>query len=63
MDDGTRWVPTHPKFLFPVKALGIVFRAKFLDALHQLRTQQALLCNEAITELILPGRAWLRTRL
>jgi hypothetical protein len=31
--DGQRWIPSHPKFLFPVKALGPVFRGKFLDFL------------------------------
>jgi Putative transposase len=24
-EDGTRWVPTHPRFLFPVQALSTVF--------------------------------------
>jgi hypothetical protein len=41
-DAGTYWVPTHAKFLFPVKALGEVLRGKFLDALQQLHTTQAL---------------------
>ena len=36
-DQGTRWVPTQPRFLFPVHALGTVFRAKFLEALHHSR--------------------------
>jgi hypothetical protein len=31
-EDGTRWVPTHPRFLFPVQALSTVFRATFLAA-------------------------------
>lgn len=31
-EDGTHWVPTHPRFLFPVRALSTVFRAKFLAA-------------------------------
>ena len=33
-DKGSRWVSTHPRFLFPVQALGRVFRKKCLDALH-----------------------------
>jgi hypothetical protein len=33
-DDGTRWLPSRPDFLVPVKALSIVFRAKFRDALR-----------------------------
>jgi hypothetical protein len=36
-DKGTRWVPTHPRFLFPVDALGTVFRAKFLEGLGHSR--------------------------
>jgi len=34
--DGSRWIPTrHRGFLFPVRALAKVFRAKYLDALQQ----------------------------
>jgi hypothetical protein len=32
--DGTRWVPSRPSFLFPVRALSCVFRAKFLAAVR-----------------------------
>ena len=32
--DRARWIRGRTTFLFPVKALGIVFRAKFLDALQ-----------------------------
>ena len=46
-DDGTRWVPTHPAFLFPVKALGTVFRAKFLAALAHAHTTAALTFSDA----------------
>ena len=31
--DGERWIPAKPGFLFPVRALSKVFRAKYLDAL------------------------------
>lgn len=31
--DRTRWVAARQNFLFPVKALSLVFRAKFLDSL------------------------------
>jgi hypothetical protein len=31
--DGTRWIPTNGKYLLPVKALGRLFRGKFLAAL------------------------------
>jgi hypothetical protein len=33
--DRTRWVPARQDFLFPVKALSRVFRAKFLDAVKK----------------------------
>jgi hypothetical protein len=34
--DGKSWVSLSPKWQFPVKALSIVFRAKFRDGLRQL---------------------------
>jgi hypothetical protein len=34
--EGQSWVPTGPKWLFPVQALSRVFRAKFRDGLQQL---------------------------
>jgi len=34
--DGKSWVSLSPKWLFPVRALSIVFRAKFRDGLKQL---------------------------
>lgn len=42
-DDGSRWVHGDHKFLFPVRALGKVFRGKFLDGLGQLARQGRLL--------------------
>jgi ssDNA-binding Zn-finger/Zn-ribbon topoisomerase 1 len=53
-DDGTRWVPTHPAFLFPVKALGTVFRAKFLDALGHARMTAALTFNDTTAAFATP---------
>lgn len=53
-DDGTRWVPTHPAFLFPVKALGTVFRAKFLEALTHAHTTAALTFSDATAGLATP---------
>ncbi len=41
-DDGQSWHPTHAKYLFPVKALSSVFRAKYLEGLGQLYTEQVL---------------------
>jgi hypothetical protein len=32
-DDGSQWIPSHPRYLFPVRALSPVFRAKFLAGL------------------------------
>lgn len=37
-----QWLATHPRFLFPVHALSTVFREKFLDALSQAFTSNAL---------------------
>lgn len=34
-EDGQRWIPARPGFLFPVRALSAVFRGKYLDALAQ----------------------------
>ena len=34
--DGTRWLPARADFLVPVRALSIVFRAKFREALKTL---------------------------
>lgn len=34
--DGNRWIKSHPRYLFPVRALGSVFRGKFLDGLRRL---------------------------
>jgi hypothetical protein len=33
--DHTRWIRGRASFLFPVKALSIVFRAKYLEGLHR----------------------------
>jgi hypothetical protein len=41
--EGDRWIPTKRRdFLFPVRALSRVFRGKYLDALQQTYTQDAL---------------------
>lgn len=50
-DQGTRWAPTHPKFLFPVKALGKVFRSKFLEALQEPAFHPSLYFNEQTAHL------------
>lgn len=40
--DGSRWVPAKRNFLFPVRALGIVFRAMFIKELRRLRSDGKL---------------------
>ena len=45
--DGQRWVHARKDFLFPVKALAVVFRGKFMAALKEAYARQ---------ELIFPGR-------
>lgn len=40
--DGTRWIAAKDGFLFPVRALSTVFRAKYLDALQQAFTAARL---------------------
>jgi putative transposase/transposase-like zinc-binding protein len=40
--DGTQWRACPRRFLFAVKALGAVFRGKYLAGLERLRTQQQL---------------------
>ena len=32
---GSRWIPANPTFLFPVRALSKIFRAKFLEGLRR----------------------------
>jgi hypothetical protein len=39
--DGSRWVPTSRRYLFPVHAMSIVFRAKMLGALNHAHRRQA----------------------
>jgi Putative transposase/Transposase zinc-binding domain len=50
-EQGTRWVSTHPKFLFPVGALGEVFRGKFLQVLRTPEMAQALRFTDATQHL------------
>jgi hypothetical protein len=64
--DRDRWLPAHPRFLFPVRALSKVFRGKFLDGLRQLYDTQQLLFPavvETVAALTQPARfyAWLST--
>jgi predicted Zn-ribbon and HTH transcriptional regulator len=47
--DRNRWVSARQDFLFPVKALSLVFRAKFLDSLKKSFDQNKLLFVGQIT--------------
>ena len=60
--DGARWISARPGFLFPVRALGAVFRAKFLAALRQGFTAGRLSFAGSTAPLADPPAfaAWLR---
>ncbi len=49
--DRTQWLPAKPKFLFPVRALSKVFRAKFLDGLRRLYASGQLVFPAALTNV------------
>jgi hypothetical protein len=50
--DHSRWIPARKNFLFPVKALSLVFRGKFLGFLKQLLDQGKIQAeSEALKEL------------
>jgi hypothetical protein len=42
MAEGSQWIPSHPRYLFPVRALSKVFRAKFLAGLERAFEKQLL---------------------
>ena len=50
-DDGERWIPAKPGFLFPVRALSTVFRAKYLEALRQAHLDGELHFSGSTSEL------------
>ena len=60
--DGQRWVALTPHWLFPVRALSLVFRAKFRDGLRQLHDQGQLQFPRAEPRLSEPPSfvRWLR---
>jgi hypothetical protein len=49
--DGQHWRPARANFLFPVRALSKVFRAKFLDGLQQLYDQHRLVFPPTLTSV------------
>jgi Putative transposase/Transposase zinc-binding domain len=46
--DGQRWIKSHPHYLFPVRALGKVFRGKFLDGVRHLYDTGKLLLPDRV---------------
>jgi hypothetical protein len=60
--DGRSWVSLGPKWLFPVRALSLVFRAKFRDGLQQLFDRGQLQFPNTAPGLSEPGgfARWLR---
>jgi len=53
--DGTRWIAAPPGFLFPVRALAVVFRGKFLHALRRAFTKGALRFAGSLAPLAAPA--------
>jgi hypothetical protein len=51
---GTRWIAAKEGFLFPVRALSVVFRAKYLAALQQACAAQRLTFAAGTAELAQP---------
>jgi hypothetical protein len=59
--DGSQWIPSHPRYLFPVRALSPVFRAKFLAALGRAFEKGELPRGETDVALLfgtLRGKPW-----
>ena len=52
--DGSGWLAAKDGFLFPVRALSTVFRAKYLDALQQAFTASRLTFAAGTTDLAAP---------
>ncbi len=61
-DDGSRWIAGGRQFLFPVRGLSKMFRAKYLDGLADLLQRGQLEIPPQLAELAEPGsrRRWLR---
>src|SRR5262249_4674335 len=53
--DGDRWILTKRRdFLFPIRALGTVFRSKYLGALQRTYTEDGLQCAGSTAALLEP---------
>ncbi|HUT57699.1 MAG TPA: IS91 family transposase [Phycisphaerae bacterium] len=61
-DDGSRWIAGGRQFLFPVRGLSKMFRAKYLDGLAQLLQADQLDVPPSLAELAAADtrRRWLR---
>jgi hypothetical protein len=53
-DQGQTWNAARASYLFPVKALSEVFRAKYRDGLNRLYAEQALRFTDATLDLEAP---------
>jgi hypothetical protein len=53
-EDGSRWVPVQPHYLFPVVALSAVFRGKFCAGLQELYAHQQLEFHGQLSPLAQP---------
>jgi hypothetical protein len=51
--DGSRWIHSHPRYLFAVRALGKVFRGKFLDGLRRLYDHGKLVLPDGVKDVSL----------
>ncbi len=58
-ENGTRWLPTHPRFFCPVHALSTVCRGKCLEALHSSTTMGPVVLPEE-TETLTPPEGFRR---
>jgi hypothetical protein len=50
---GSQWIPSHPRYLFPVRALSPVFRAKFIAGLERAFEKQHLPRDDIETKRLL----------
>jgi hypothetical protein len=59
--DATRWIPARPGFLFPVRAVAKVFRARYLAGLRRAFDRGELHCSGGLAPLADPVafHAWL----
>src|SRR5216684_1883841 len=49
--DGERWIKSHRRYLFPVRALGMVFSGKFLDGLRKLYANGELVLPAVVKDV------------